>query len=99
MAIWQLDPIDSSDHNWRASTYVGRVIIRAPDEQRAREIATYALRIAAERIPGMEVPIVPIIPWAYGHLVECERIEAGTHKEDGEDAILEPSEYDDRWRR
>jgi len=96
MAICQHDPIDISDHNWRASTYVGRVIIRAPDEQRAREIATYALGIAAEHIPGMEVPT---IPWEYGHLVECERIEPGAHAEDGEDAILEPSEFDERWRR
>ena len=96
MAIWQLDPINPSDHNWRASTYAGRVTIRAPDEQRARQIACYAFGIAAEVIPGMEVPITP---WEYGHLVKCERTEAVAHSEDGEDAILEPSEYDDRWRR
>ena len=96
MSIWQLDPINLSDHNWRASTYTGPVTIRAPDEQRAREIASYAFGIAAEHDPELAVPI---IPWGYGHLVKCERTEAGTHLEDGEDAIVDPSEYDERWRR
>ena len=96
MAIWQLDPINSSDHNWRASTYVGRVTIRAPDEQRARQIAGRAFGIAADHIPGMEVPITP---WLYGHLVGSQRVGAGAYEEEGEDAIVEPSEHDILWRR
>ncbi len=95
MAIWQLDPIDPKDHNWRASTYSRRVIVRAPTEERARHIATLAFGIAAERTLGMEVPL---IPWDYGNLVECKKIEA-CYQEERAEAILEPAEYDHEWKR
>ncbi len=96
MPIWQLDPIDSTDQNWRASTYSGRVIVRAPVEKRARQIATLAFGIATERIPGTD-PLFP--PWKHGDLVECQKIEAGPHQEEGPEAILEPAQYDHEWRR
>ncbi len=96
MPIWQLDPIDSTDQNWRASTYSGRVIVRAAAEERAREIATLAFGIAAQHIPGMERPLNP---WEYAGLVECQQIEAGAYQEGGPEAILEPAEYDPDWRQ
>ncbi len=96
MAIWQLDPIDPTDHIWRASTYSRRVIVRAPTEERARHIALLAFRKAAEHIPRMEVPVTP---WDYEHLVECQKIEGGSYQEEGAEAILEPAEYDHEWRR
>ena len=30
---------------------------------------------------------------------QCQKIEAGPYEEDGEDEILDPSKYDDKWRR
>ncbi len=96
MAIWQLDPIDPTDHDWRASTYSRRVIVRAPTEERARHIATLAFGITPQHIPGMEVPL---IPWDYRNLVECQKIEAGPYQEEGAEAILEPAEYDHEWKR
>ena len=96
MAIWQLDPIDPKDHNWRASTYSRRVIVRAPTEERARQIATLAFRIVPNYIPGMEELLSP---WDYESLVECQKIEPGSYQEDGAEAILEPAEYDHKWRQ
>jgi hypothetical protein len=96
VAIWQLDPIDPTDHTWRASTYSRRVIVRAPTEEKARHIAFLAFRIAAQSIPGTEVPLTP---WDYEYLVECQKIEAGPYQEEGAEAILEPAEYDHEWKR
>lgn len=96
MPVWQLDPFDPKSNNWRASTYNRRVIIRAPDEQRAREIANLAFGIIAEHIHGRDTPI---LPWLHADVVKCQEIEAGPYEEDGEDEIVDPSEYDNESRR
>ena len=96
MPIWQLDPSDPKSNHWRASTYNGRVIIRAPDELRARAIANRAFGIVAEYIPGTDTPL---LPWVHSGLVECQKIEAGPYEEEGAEAILDPSKYDNEWRR
>ncbi len=96
MPIWRLEPIDTTDHNWRASTYRGPMLIRAADEQRARAIATLALGVAARHVPGSDVPVVP---WDYSGLVSCSRADDTTFAEEGPDEILDPDQYDDSWRR
>ncbi len=96
MAIWRLEPIDTTNHNWRASSYVGSVLIRAADEQRARVIATRAFGIAARLVAGMDVPV---IPWDYDGLSDCSRANDTTFAEEGPDEILDPAQYEDEWRR
>ena len=95
MPIWQLDPVNAADNNWRASTYSGRVIIRAPDELRARKIANLAFGIFAE-YPSTDIPD---LPWMHSELVECQKTETGPYEEEGAEAILDPSKYDNKWRR
>ncbi len=96
MPNWQLDPIDPKSNNWRASTYSGRVIIRAPNEQRAHEIANRAFGIVAVYLSGTDTPL---LPWVHSEIVECRKVALGSYEEVGPDEILYPSEYDSDWRR
>ncbi len=90
MSIWELTPINSTDTNWRTSRYNEPVVIRAPSEERAREIAVLTFQRAAEREPG---ETVPICPWGYEGLVQCRQLEESDYSEDGPEAILDPAEY------
>jgi hypothetical protein len=90
MPLWKLNPADSSNRNWAASTHVGLVIVRADDETTARRLAARAFGIATRHRVGEEIKIVP---WDYRNLVTAERAEAcGDYDEDGEAAIVGPSE-------
>lgn len=92
MPIWELTPIDSNHPNWRASMHTKPAVIRAPSEERAREIAAQAFREAAEREPG-EIGPIPTPPWGDEGLVRCRRLEESVYSEDGPEAILKPAEY------
>ena len=80
MPIWQLDPINPTGNNWRTSTYNCRVIIRALDELRARQIADLAFEIVPEHIPSVATPLQT---WLDDSFVECQKIEAGPYEEEG----------------
>lgn len=96
LAIWRLEPIDLSDHNWRASGHREAVIVRADDEQRARDLATFAFGKAAEKQGIQETPVVP---WHYDQNVSCTELKESEFDADGPDSILDPPGYDDEWRR
>ncbi len=87
MPIWRLEPVNRDEHHWRASTYVGPVIVRAPDEATAGGVAGDAFGIAAEKLPGAEVPLSP---WIHPWLVTCVRLENSDYVEEGPDTILGP---------
>ncbi len=87
MPIWKLEPVNPDEHHWRRSTYVGPAIVRAPDEARAGRVAADAFGIAAEKIPGAEVPL---LPWIHSWLVTCVRLENSDFDEEGPEAILGP---------
>ncbi len=95
MPIWRLEPVNRDDHHWRASTYVGPVIVRAPDEVRAGGVAADAFDIAAEKLPGAELPL---LPWVHSRLVTCVRLEKSDYDEEGPDTILGPEEALSRAR-
>ena len=96
MPVWTLTPLDTSDHNWRASTWSKPVLVRAPDEQRAREIAKLAFGIATKREPSQDVPANP---WGSPALVSAAVDPDQDDNRDGPEAILDPAEYDPEWRR
>ena len=96
MPIWKLDPIDLTDQNWAASRRKGPVIIRAPTEDRARQIAQGAFAIGVSPTPGTELPFSP---WKYPNLVTCQPDTSTEYDEDGPDAILDPADYDHDWAR
>ncbi len=85
MPIWKLEPVKPKDHNWRASKYDGPVFIRAPDELRARGMATSAFNIFAEHYGGSETPSQPWINSA-----TCTHVEKSDFDEEGPDDILGP---------
>ncbi len=95
MRLWQLDPKNLAHRNWRASTYKGRVVIRAETEERARQITTLATAIAVRRIPR-EDTITP--PWSDPEIVACRSIQFEESSERGPEVVLAPAAYDKAWR-
>ncbi len=81
MPIWKLEPINPDDDHWGASTYNGPLIVRAADEDIARELATAEYRIGTEKSP-----------WLYAWLTNIIRIEDSEYDEDAPDTILGPEE-------
>lgn len=95
-SIWRLSPIDPNSINWKASIYCGDLIIRAPSERRARQIAYLALGIATSRTLGQKIISNP-----WNRLVgeaTCDRLDDSNYKTDGPEAILFPEEYDAEWK-
>ncbi len=95
MKIWELLPMNRDNPNWEASTYNGRVVIRAPTAERARHIAHSAFTIATLHVPGTEIKYTP---WAHHDMVVCCELMGSDFTADGDDTILDPAEYDSEWR-
>lgn len=87
MALWKLTPIDPADPNWRASSYRGRAIVRAPDEKSAREVAAEAFDVRTRFPPGEGVKAPP---WRRPGLVAAEPIEDERYDPEGPAEVLEP---------
>ena len=97
MAIWRLCPIDLSDPNWEASSHRAAVIVRAPDETTAREVAEAAFGVKTRFRPGTGI-VAP--PWKRAELVAVERITDERFEADGPSVLLSPSfESDLRGRQ
>jgi hypothetical protein len=88
MAIWRLSPVDLSDPNWEASSHRAAVIVRAPDEKTAREVAEAAFGVETRFRPGSGI-VAP--PWKRAKLVTAERITDERFEADGPSAVLSPS--------
>lgn len=96
MPIWRLTPIDLTEPHWEASVYRAPVTVRADSEERARQIADLALSIAVSVRPG-EGP--RFSPWTHRFLVECRKVDDPAVVGEGPEAILDPADYDEDWRR
>lgn len=74
--------------DWESSTYRGVAIVRASNEQEARQCAMQRFAIATKRDPkeGMR-----ICPWVQGTFVSCEELVDSKYQTIGEAAVLEPS--------
>jgi hypothetical protein len=88
MQLWKLSVVQPDSDDWRASTYKGKAIIRAPDKSSARRLAGIAFSIASKRIIGQPTPVDP---WIQKDLVSCEPFESNEYDIDGSEAILYPS--------
>ncbi len=87
MRIGQLQPLDIRVHDWRASTYLGDVIVRAENEEDARHLAADAFGTVPEKVPGQDTPVNP---WLYPWLVEAEVLEESDYDPEGDEEILFP---------
>jgi hypothetical protein len=93
MAIWKLSPIDATDPRWGVSTHKGAAVIRAPDEQTARAVASTAFGLATFIAHGRATTIHP--PWRYAGMVSAERVTGAPWPEEGEVEILDPAAAND----
>ncbi|MBX5455112.1 MAG: hypothetical protein K6U10_14405 [Acidobacteriia bacterium] len=87
MALWSLTPLQPEDPSWEASSYRGVVIVRAPNEARAREAAAKAFDVKTRFEPGAGVHFPP---WTRPALVKAERIRDPRFAAEGPTEVLEP---------
>lgn len=87
MPLWELIPVDLLDPNWEASSHQGRVVVRALDEDAARDEAEKAFGVKTRFKPGagMKAP-----PWKRPALVKAEIIRDERYEEKGPTEILFP---------
>ena len=88
MPLWKLQPLDLSDPNWEASSHRGVVIVRAPDEETAREAAQRAFGVKTRFNPGAGVKTPP---WKRVSLVSAEGIRDERYEDEGPTEVLEPA--------
>jgi len=87
MPIWELTPVDPLDPNWEASSHQGRVIVRALNEETARDQAETAFGVKTRFPPGAGVKAPP---WKRPALVRAEIIRDERYEEKGPTEILFP---------
>jgi len=87
VAIWTLTPVDLNDPNWEASSHRGPVVVRAPNEEKARALAADAFDVKTGFRPGqgMRFP-----PWNRAALVRAQRVDDPRFEPEGPPEILEP---------
>lgn len=87
MPIWRLTPLVSDCPDWNLSTYRGEVIVRAKDEEEARDLATNQFAVAATGSANQDTLLNP---WENEELVVCEPIQAHDYQDSGPSEILSP---------
>jgi len=88
MPLWGLVPVDPFDPNWKASSCRGRVVVRALDEERARNAAEKAFGVKVRFTPGAGITAPP---WNRPALVRAEVIRNDHYEEKGPTEMLFPS--------
>ncbi len=88
MPIWKLSPIDAGDPSWEASSHRGVVIVRAPDEDAAREEAQKRFGVKTAFPPGQGVKAPP---WRRGHLARAQIIKDERYAPEGPSEVLFPT--------
>jgi len=88
MVIWHLTPIDLDDPSWEASSHRGAAVVRAENEDAAREIAQRAFGVKTGFRPQRRV-IAP--PWKSSKLVRAEHVRDPRFKEEGPAEVVSPS--------
>ncbi|MDH3473052.1 MAG: hypothetical protein OEM59_05120 [Rhodospirillales bacterium] len=88
MPIWKLTPLDPRDPSWQASAHRAMAIVRAPDEEAAREAAekAFGVKTGFALGGGIKAP-----PWKRTSLVKAERIKDDLYEPEGPTEVLEPT--------
>jgi hypothetical protein len=96
MLIWKLVPLDLDDPSWQGSSHRGPVVVRAPDEERARGEAQRIFGVPTRFPPGAAYSRAV---WKRRELVNAEIVSSGRFDPAGPVAVLEPSFETDlaRW--
>ena len=88
MPLWELTPVDPLDPSWEASSHQGKVIVRAPREEVARDEAEKAFGVKTRFKPGGGIKAPP---WKRPKLVAAEIIRDNRYEENGPTEILFPA--------
>ncbi len=89
MALWELTPSNLDHPRWEASTYKGRVTVRAPNGDAARQAATQKFYIATGGpIGGLKRRS----PWEDHTLLQVTPIENDRYEAEGPTEVLEPAD-------
>jgi len=88
MPLWELSPVDLLDAAWEASSYRGKVIVRARDEAAAREAAARAFAVKTRFKPGVGITAPP---WKRPALVKAAISKGDRYAAEGPTEILYPA--------
>ena len=88
MKIWKLTPINLDFAGWCCSNYKGVAIVRAKNEEEARDIAKWKFWSLAEKISSAQE--TPSSPWDNPAVVECTELLNSNYPKDGPAELLEP---------
>jgi len=88
MDLWKLTPVDLTDPSWEASAHRGAVMVRAPNEEAARNAAEAAFGVKTRFAPGQSVKAPP---WKRETLVRAEKVKDPKYAAEGPTEILDPS--------
>jgi hypothetical protein len=88
MPLWELSPVDLLDAAWEASSYRGKVIVRARDEQDARDAAERAFAVKTRFKPGAGITAPP---WKRRALVTAAICTDARYAAEGPREILYPA--------
>ena len=93
MAVFQLNPRNVTDPAWFGfplESYIGRAVVRAPDELTARQVCSIAFGGYLTEM-DLDSPSAPIdVAWSSDALVSCETIESRQYPADGPIEVLFP---------
>jgi len=93
MPIFELNPLDVRNPAWFSfplESYIGRAIVRAPDEGTARQLCSIALGGWLGEM-DMDAPSAPIeAAWSSDALVSCHTIDNPAYPKDGPLDVLFP---------
>ena len=92
MKIWNLSPLDIHFAGWCCSRYQGDAIVRAEDEEEARNIATQHFGILAKKVSSSQE--TPRSPWNDSTVVKCIELGNSKYSTDGPAELLEPKGFD-----
>ena len=91
MKIWRLSPLNPNFAGWCCSRYQGDAIVRAEDEEKARDIAYRHFWSLAEKVsPCQETPRSP---WKDSSVVKCIELDNSKYSTDGPAELLEPEGF------
>ena len=82
MAIYKLFPVDHSPLKWQSCRYRGEAIVRADNEEHARQLGTHEFCIPR--------PALTSSPWEDPQTVLCHPMNDGGYNELGPQKVLSP---------
>ena len=93
MIIWKLSPlVDFDSVDWCCSSHKGDAIVRAKDEEEARDIAFKHFFSLAEKVSSCQE--TPRSPWNDSTVVKCIELDNSNYSTDGPAELLELADFD-----